>query len=181
MCTSLLRINTVLAVILWAMLGMAFADPESSVLTVSGNVVASGCDVDTGSVNQKIKIGVFSAKDFPSVGSTSAFKAMNINLSNCYGKLSTIQVTFSGITDADNPALLALSDSGSGSTLATGIGVELLDNEGKAIPFNSTAPQTFELDEGANTLSFLLRYKSTRYPITSGEASAVMYFDLAYQ
>ena len=150
-------------------------------LAVSGNVVASGCEVDTGSVNQKVKIGTFSGKDFPSVGSTSAFKAMNINLSNCYEKLSTIQVKFSGVSDADNPTLLAISDTGGGGTAATGVGVELLDNGGKTIPFNAEAPQTFELDEGNNTLSFLLRYKSTRYPVTSGEASAVMYFDLTYQ
>lgn len=161
--------------------GLNVAHGGDSTISVSGNVVASGCNIDIGSVNQKIKIGVFSAKDFPSVGSTSAFKAMNINLANCYNKLSIVQVTFSGVTDQDNPALLALSDNGSGGKLATGIGVELLDNGGKAIPFNSAEPQMFELDGDSNTLSFLLRYKSTRYPITSGEASAVMYFDLTYQ
>ncbi|MEQ0826537.1 fimbrial protein [Enterobacter dykesii] len=154
---------------------------EDSTLAVTGNVKASSCDVDTGSVNQKVKIGTFSGKDFPSVGSTSVFKAMNINLSNCYDKLKTIQVTFSGTSDADNPTLLALTDAGGSGTLATGIGVELLDNSGKTIPFNKVSPQTFDLDAGNNTLSFLLRYKSTRYPVTPGEASAVMYFDLTYQ
>ncbi len=106
---------------------------------------------------------------------------MNINLSNCYEKLSTIQVKFSGVSDADNPTLLAISDAGGAGTAATGVGVELLDNGGKTIPFNANSLQTFELEEGTNTLSFLLRYKSTRYPVTSGEASAVMYFDLTYQ
>ncbi|BBJ66360.1 MULTISPECIES: fimbrial protein [Enterobacter] len=159
----------------------SFALAADSTLAVTGNVIASSCDVDIGSVNQKIKIGTFSGKDFPSVGSTSAFKAMNINLSNCYEKLKTIQVTFSGTSDADNPALLALTSSGSGNTLATGVGVELLDSSGKTIPFDKVSPQTFDLDAGDNTLSFLLRYKSTRYPVTAGEASAVMYFDLTYQ
>ncbi|MHA2898142.1 fimbrial protein [Enterobacter sp. H2G27] len=154
---------------------------SDSTLAVIGNVKASSCDVDTGSADQKVKIGTFSGQDFPSVGSTSAFKAMNINLSNCYEKLKTIQVTFSGTADADNPTLLAITDTGSGSTLATGVGVELLDNSGKTIPFNKASPRTFDLDAGNNTLSFLLRYKSTRYPVTPGEASAVMYFDLIYQ
>ncbi|ELF1045284.1 fimbrial protein [Enterobacter asburiae] len=158
--------------------GVSAAD---STLAVTGNVIASSCEVDTGSENQKVKIGTFSGKDFPSVGSTSAFKAMNINLSNCYDKLTTIQVTFSGTSDVDNPTLLAVTDNGTGGTVATGVGVELLDNSGKTIPFNEEAPQTFELDAGNNTLSFLLRYKSTRYPVTAGEASAVMYFDLTYQ
>jgi len=173
-----LRAAVVIAV---SMLSGVPAYAAETTLAVSGNVIASGCDVDTGSINQKVKIGTFSGKDFPTVGSTSAFKAMNINLSNCYEKLSTIQVKFSGVSDADNPTLLAISDTGGGGTLATGVGVELLDNGGKTIPFNEDAPQTFELDEGNNTLSFLLRYKSTRYPVTAGEASAVMYFDLTYQ
>lgn len=164
-----------------AMLSGTPTRAAETTLSVSGNVVASGCDVDTGSVDQKVKIGTFSAKDFPTVGSTSAFKAMNIDLSNCYGKLTSIQVKFTGVPDADDPTLLALTDTGSGGTMASGIGVELLDNGGKTIPFNTNSPQTFELDEGNNTLSFLLRYKSTRYPVTSGEASAVMYFDLTYQ
>lgn len=168
-------------VIMFSMLSGVSVYAAETTLAVSGNVIASGCDVDTGSINQKVKIGTFSGKDFPTVGSASAFKAMNINLSNCYEKLSTIQVKFSGVSDADNPTLLAISDTGGGGTLATGVGVELLDNGGKTIPFNADAPQTFELDAGNNTLSFLLRYKSTRYPVTAGEASAVMYFDLTYQ
>ncbi|MCU6278861.1 fimbrial protein [Enterobacter quasiroggenkampii] len=159
---------------------MSGARASESTLAVTGIVVASGCQVDTGSVDQNVKIGTFTAKDFPSVGSTSSFKAMNINLSKCYSGLTTVQVTFSGVTDADNPGLLAITDTGVGGTLATGVGVELLDNGGKNIPLDTKGTQTFELDEGNNTLSFLLRYKSTRYPVTSGEASAVMYFDLAY-
>lgn len=147
-------------------------------LSVSGNVVASSCKVD---FNKKITIGTFSAKDFPSVGSTSAFKAMNINLSECYSKLASVSVTFSGVTDADNPALLAITDSETGGTVASGIGVELLDNGGKTIPFNTLKPLSFTLDEGMTTLSFLLRYKSTKYPVTSGEAPAVLFFDLTYQ
>lgn len=167
------------AVLMCLLLSSAVPAADST-LAVSGNVKASSCDVDTGSANQKVKIGTFSGKDFPTVGSTSAFKAMNINMSNCYDKLKTVQVTFSGTSDADNPTLLALTDAG-GGTLATGVGVELLDNSGKTIPFNKVSPQTFDLDAGNNTLSFLLRYKSTRYPVTAGEASAVMYFDLTYQ
>jgi type 1 fimbria pilin len=41
-----------------------------------------------------VKIGSFTAKNFPTVGSTSAFKAMNINLSKCYAKLKNVQVKF---------------------------------------------------------------------------------------
>jgi type 1 fimbria pilin len=147
-------------------------------LLVSGNVVASSCKVD---FNNKVTIGTFSGKDFPSVGSTSAFKAMNISLSECYNKLTSVNVTFSGVTDAENPTLLAVTGSGTGRAVATGIGVELLDNGGDTIPFNTSKQIPFALDEGMTTLSFLVRYKSTKFPVTYGEAPAVLFFDLAYQ
>jgi len=161
----------------------AFLSPysfsENTTLNVTGNIVASSCVIDD--EVQKVKIGSFTAKNFPTVGSTSAFKAMNINLSKCYAKLKNVQVKFSGTIDNDNPTLLAITDNGGGATLATGVGVELLDNSMNILPFNATKPLNYELDGASNTLSFLLRYKSTKVPVTPGEASAIMYFDLIYQ
>lgn len=164
--------------LIFSVAGIFPAKASESTLTISGDVVASVCEV---TFTKKITIGSFSGKDFPSVGSNSAFKAMNINLSNCYSKLASVSVKFSGTPDADNPVLLALSETETGTTLATGIGIELLDNGGKTIPFNKSESKTFPLDEGENTLSFLLRYKSTKYPVTPGDATAVLFFDLSYQ
>ncbi|WP_320727296.1 fimbrial protein [Enterobacter sp. 118C5] len=158
--------------------GQLPAGATDSVLKVTGKVVASGCEVE---FNKKVTIGTFSGKDFPVVGSTSAFKAMNIDLTDCYSKLASVSVSFSGVPDKDNPTLLGLTDSGTGGTVASGVGVELLDNGGKTIPFDKPKPQVFALDEGSNTLSFLLRYKSTKVPVTPGDAAAVLYFDLTYQ
>jgi type 1 fimbria pilin len=74
----------------------AFLSPysfsENTTLNVTGNIVASSCVIDD--EVQKVKIGSFTAKNFPTVGSTSAFKAMNINLSKCYAKLKNVQVKF---------------------------------------------------------------------------------------
>lgn len=171
---SLLILNLLFLV---GIAGPCKALAEDTSLEVTGKVVSSGCKV---SFNEKTMIGTFSGKDFPTVGSTSAFKAMSINLSACYSALDSVYVQFTGIPDTDNPTLLAITDTGTGKELATGLGVELLDNTGKAIPFNASTPKHFPLDEGFTTLSFLLRYKSTKYPVTSGEASAVLYFDLTY-
>ncbi|MEP8888258.1 fimbrial protein [Enterobacter roggenkampii] len=155
--------------------GVSVADTS---LNVSGTLVASTCTVN---FPPKVTIGTFSGKDFPSIGSTSSFKAISINLMDCYSKLSTVSVTFSGVSDADNPVLLAVTDPGTGGEIATGVGIELMDNSGRTIPFNNVKPLSFTLDEGMTTLSFLLRYKSTKYPVTSGEAPAILNFDLAYQ
>lgn len=151
---------------------------DDSRLTISGAVKASVCTL---TYNPKTMIGTFTPRDFPTIGSVSAFKAMSFNLTNCYSKLSSVIVKFSGIADSDDPTLLALTTNSDGKQSATGIGVELMDNAGKTIPFNKDTSKTFYLDEGFTTLSFLLRYKSTKHPVTSGEASSVLYFDLTYQ
>lgn len=156
-----------------------FASTADSTLTIAGNIIASGCTVRY--PTPTVMIGVFSGKDFPTVGSTTAFKAMNIDLKDCYSKLKNVQVSFSGVTDKDNPALLAITDIGKDKVLATGVGVELLDNNFKTLPFNSEKPLVYELDGEENTLSFLMRYKSTKAQVTPGDASAVMCFDLIYQ
>lgn len=165
--------------ILFLVLNLSTSATADSSLNISGKVMASGCVVDN--ETQKIKIGAFSAKDFPEVGSTSAFKAMNISLSKCYEKLKNVQVKFSGVADNDNPGLLAITDTGSGNVMATGVGVEILDNSMKILPFNGSVPLVYELDGESNTLSFLLRYKSTKPRVTPGDASAVLDFDLTYQ
>lgn len=158
---------------------VSFSLAADSTLSIGGRVVASGCTIRN--TEQPIIIGSFSGKDFPTVGSTSSFKAMNIDLVNCYTKLKSVQVNFSGTADSDNPTLLALTDAGGGKVLATGVGVELLDSNFKTIPFNNPKPLVYELFGEANTLSFLMRYKSTKAQVTPGEASAIMFFDLIYQ
>lgn len=126
-------------------------------------------------------IGTFSGKDFTTVGSTSAFQPMKIDLTACYSGLTTVRVRFSGLSDTDNAELLALLATGAGSDVATGLDVELLDNDGHTIPINNAHFTSFAVDDGASALTFLLRYKSTKVPVTSGEATAVLYFDLSYQ
>jgi len=162
-------------------LGLLFVGLSTSVkamdpqLSITGEVKASSCEVNA---DETVRIGTFAGSDFPSIGSTSAFKAFNITLTKCYAGLSSVQVTFSGTSDVDNPALLAINE---GAGMATGLGVEVLDTNGNPILIDENTPQDYDLEEDTTTLSFLLRYKATRYPVTSGEAMAVMYFDLAYQ
>lgn len=172
-------LNVVTLTLLGNLFFVPLALTADSTLSIAGSITASGCTVR--SPDQSIMIGAFSGKDFPTVGSTSSFKAMNIDLENCYPKLKNVQVSFSGKTDSDNPTLLAITDTGKGKLLATGLGIELLDNSFKILPFDSVKPLIYELDGETNTLSFLMRYKSTKAVVTPGEASAVMYFDLTYQ
>ena len=148
-------------------------------MTINGTVLPSSCDVDADSQNQTVQLGKISSSVFSSVGATSPNTPVSIKLTGCTNATG-VKVTFSGNADADNPQLLALSDTGGGGTLATGVGVEVMNSDNTAIPLNSPSSQ-FTLKDGDNTLSFLLHYKATKMPVTGGSATAVVYFDMSYQ
>lgn len=152
-------------------------------LELTGTIVAQACSVDISSLDQSIDLGQFSVNDFPTVGTTSKFKPFNINLKGCSRGIVGTKVWFSGAADNDNPALLALSDTslGEASMMATGVGVELLNDEQDPLPINNSSSAVYPLKAGRNTLTFYIRYRSTRPQVTSGNATAVMYFDLEYQ
>lgn len=178
-------LSSLLAVVLLAMSAgqAALAADGSYNLKFTGTIVAETCDVDSSSIEQTIDLGQFSTADFPSVGSVTKFKPFNINLKNCTQNISGAKVWFTGTQDNANPALLKLTDTGMGTadTMATGVGVEILDDNQTSIAINNSNSSVFPLKAGQNTLSFYLRYKSTLATVTAGNATAVMYFDLQYQ
>lgn len=160
-----------------------WADGTGYNLEFTGTIVAQTCDVEMSSLSQSIDLGQFSVDDFPSVGTTTKFKPFNVNLKNCSRGISGTKIWFTGEADNDNPALLALTDTGMGTQnmLASGVGVEILDENQDDISINNTDSVVYPLKAGRNTLSFYIRYKSTQPTVTSGNATAVMYFDLQYE
>lgn len=161
---------------------MAWADGTYN-LKFIGTIKAETCDVDTSSIEQAVDLGQFSTADFPSVGSVTRSKQFDINLKNCTQSITGTKVWFTGIQDADDPALLGLTKTGGGegNIMAGGVGVEVLDVSHSPIAINNTQSMVFPLKASLNTLSFYLRYKSTKATVTAGNATAVMYFDLQYQ
>lgn len=114
------------------------------------------------------------------MGSVSQARQFSISLNDCPEIISGTKVYFSGTPDVNNTDLLSLSDTGGGG-MASGVGVEILDSNQLIIPINNTDSQVYPLSAGNNTLGFSLRYKATNIPVTAGNATAVMYFDLTYQ
>ena len=157
------------------------AADDVSNLRITGTIVAQTCDVVSSSQNQTVNIGDFATTDFPASGSTGAEKSFTINLTGCTAGIAGAKVMFSGTADATNPQLLALSDTGGGETMATGIAVEILDGHHQPVTINNADSSLYLLQAGDNPLRFYLRYKSTADTVTAGNATAVMYFDLQYQ
>ncbi|HDG1680445.1 TPA: fimbrial protein [Kluyvera ascorbata] len=150
-------------------------------IDMSGTVVAATCDVDTADTAQTIFIGNFSSNAFHAVGDVSSTANLVIRLTNCSSDIAGASVMFSGSPDNDNSKLLALSDTTGKGGMASGVGVEILDGNKKSVPIN-TASDSQTLQEGDdNVLNFFLRYQATKIPVTAGNASSVMYFDVTYQ
>lgn len=149
-------------------------------IDMSGKIVAGSCDIDTVSQNQTIHIGDFSAGIFQKVGDTSEWKPFNIKLNNCTAAIEQSTIAFEGIADAANSKLLALSDTSGGGGMASGVAIEVLDSNMNAIAINRF-DNAYPITRGNNDLMFRLRYKATAVPVTPGNASSVLYFDVRYQ
>ncbi|SQI84594.1 fimbrial protein BcfE [Klebsiella oxytoca] len=95
--------------------------------------------------------GSFSVEDFPATGTTTKFKPFNINLKNCSRGITGTKIWFTGTADSDDPSLLALTDTGMGNEnmLASGIGVELLDEDQDDVSMNNSESVIYPLKAGA--------------------------------
>lgn len=103
------------------------AQAASGTITFKGEIVQSTCDVSTASVDQTVTIGTFPTPLFKEAGDVSAPKSFNIDMENC--EAGTYTLRFDGTTPAGHPELLAVSK-------ATGVGIEILDNNDKVFPIN---------------------------------------------
>ncbi|MGS8663106.1 fimbrial protein, partial [Salmonella enterica subsp. enterica serovar Infantis] len=70
---------------------------------------------------------------------TTKFKPFNLNLKNCSRVIAGAKIWFTVEPDPDNPALLAITDTGrgSGNMLARGVGVEILTDDQDTISINN--------------------------------------------
>ncbi|HAS1939869.1 type 1 fimbrial protein [Enterobacter asburiae] len=84
----------------------AFAvDPVQ--ITVTGNIVASPCVIDTGSESLDIPLGdQLQSADLNAAGSGSAWVPINVIFKSCPAGTSTITATFHGTADAGDPNTL---------------------------------------------------------------------------
>lgn len=130
-------------------------------LEFTGTIVAQTCDVEISSVSQSIDLGQFSVEDFPAIGTWTKAKPFNINLKNCSRGITGTKIWFTGTADSDDPSLLALTDTGMGNEnmLASGVGVEINNDDGDEISINNSNSAVYSLKAGRNTLSFYIRYK----------------------
>jgi major type 1 subunit fimbrin (pilin) len=146
----------------------------------TGEIVDTPCIVATGDSgdNQTVALGKVKSSIFTAAKVTSADQGFSITLEDCdTSTKKSASVMFDGTHNTADNDLLAI-DNVAGA--ATGVGIELMDNAGKAIPMN-TAGADNTLQNGENKLSFKAHYKSTAAVVTPGAANAQATFAVSYK
>ncbi|MGG8472668.1 fimbrial protein [Rahnella sp. PAMC25617] len=146
-------------------------------INFTGQIVATTCDVNGGSTASiNVDLGTVAATSFTAAGDTSSPTAFTISLTNCPTTFTAAAVKFDGTADAVDNQLLEVTGG------ATGVGIEIADNQGTPIPLY-TASRFYPIDATAEgvDMNFIARYKSTEATVGEGEANGTSQFTINYQ
>lgn len=139
----------------------------SSVSTVACSITNTSINVPMGSVSKRV---------FSGVGSTSNEQSFNIPL-NCDAS-TKVNVTLDGIRDVSGVAGVLALDSSS-SSVASGVGVQLLHNNAPATLGTPIAVGTVA-SSGAYSVPLTARYYQTAATIIEGQANSTATFTMTY-
>lgn len=129
-----------------------------------------------------LDMGSYMRSKFTGIGSVSnPAKTFSIAVNACPSGLAKIQYQFipvNAVLDATN-GVLALSS----TSTATGIGLQLKDNSGVALKYNTqyTLSGYNTATGGSYTIPLSANYYQTATTVTPGSANAVLTFTLTYQ
>lgn len=141
----------------------------------SGSIVNAPCAINIGSGGHSVELGQYRVADFKAAGDVSAARLFNIKLDNCatetYSKAS---ITFNGATVGGNSEALAVNGG------ATGVGIQILQNDKALKVDGTTASSAFNLNVGDNTLAFQAQYIALNSKVTPGAANATANFTVTY-
>ena len=157
----------------------AFAIDSS--ITITGNVRDNACTVAGESKDFIVDLQNNAARQFNSVGATTALVPFRIVLSPCGSSVTAVKVGFVGLADNDNTSLLKID---SGSSAAAGMGVQILNGKKTTLPLNAASSEimwTTLTPDQTNTLDFYARLMATHVPVTPGQVHATAIFTLEFQ
>ncbi len=176
------HVSTVLALVFSSAVTSAIAAPvtvEAGTVNFTGSVVDTACAVDTASTNLNVNMGQVRLAALGTTAGTQAPSRTDFQIKLVDCDVSTIQnaqITFNGVTSQGDPSVL---EAGVGAGKATGVGVQIFDHTGSALPVG-TASTVVQLNAGDNTLHFQSGFISTSTSPTAGDASASSTFTITY-
>lgn len=159
----------------------ACAASDKTTISIKGYIFDNTCAVSADSVNIPVDLQTSNAKDFFRIGYTAPAQSFSIVLSPCGKHVTGVKVMFTGVADDRNTELLKL-DSGTG--MAAGLGIQLLDKLQQPLAINanfSTLSENSLVPGATNTLTYYARLMSTQFPVGAGIVSSTAAFTLEYQ
>ncbi|NML33937.1 type 1 fimbrial protein [Paraburkholderia sp. G-4-1-8] len=171
------------------MVATSVTSPQLNSLYINGsmNIVTPSCTTpDVNVVMSSIK-----QSELKGVGTSAGTTSFNIALNSCPAGMNSIQYEIDPATTvvSSTDAVIALD----GSSTATGIGLQLLDNDGNPLTaakgFQSAATlgsapgsSTYNSSTGGDyTIPLKVRYYQTGTPVGPGTANSEMTFTMTYQ
>ncbi|EJL78258.1 fimbrial protein [Variovorax sp. Varisp85] len=160
-------------------------DGVSMLTTVlSGNgitIAAPSCSVDLGSRNVSVQFGRVPQSNFKGRGSTTGDRNFNIKLSCQAGQntQNTVYLRMDATQDPSNEqGVLKITQGGSGT--ATGVGIQVVDNQGVPVKFGEDT-LVGPSKNGDYVLPYTARYYQTGNKVTPGRADGTATFTLDYK
>jgi len=151
---------------------------------LSGNgitIAAPSCSVDLGSRNVSVQFGRVPQSNFKGRGSTTGDRNFNIKLSCQAGQntQNTVYLRMDATQDPSNEqGVLKITQGGSGT--ATGVGIQVVDNQGVPVKFGEDT-LVGPSKNGDYVLPYTARYYQTGNKVTPGRADGTATFILDYK
>lgn len=149
----------------------------------TGDFVNAACAISSDSTEQTVKLGQYRTAEITAAAQYTNSVPFKINFVGCDSTVAkTSKVAFTGTADGTDKTLLRVGSGVANGKAAAGVGIEISDVKGAALSPDGTvfsAPHT--ITDGANTMNFTARYKSTAAAVTAGPANADATFVITYE
>jgi len=151
----------------------------------TGEIKESTCEVTSDNKNKTVYIGTYPTTVFDVSGATSASKGFQISLKGC--AVGDYSLRFDGKTVPNHFNLLSVSSEGAAGAAATGVGIEITDNNGKPFAIadgtdsSDDVPKATVGSDGKAVFNLKARYRSFADVVTGGNANATSTFSIEYK
>lgn len=160
--------------------GMASAvtSVTGGTIKFTGSVVNAACAVSAASSELTVNMGQVRLASFTGLGAEASKTRFNIELLDCDTAISqTATIKFQATASANSQAF----DAGIGAGKATGIGLQIRDQNNIIVAPNTGVSTQTQLIPGRNILPFSVSYISVLAAVEAGDASANIDFVVNYQ
>jgi type 1 fimbria pilin len=152
--------------------------------TLSGNgitIITPSCSVDLGSRNISVQFGRVPQSNFKGRGTTTGDRSFSIKLNCKAGRnaQNTVYLRMDATPDPSNEQGVLKITQGGVST-ATGVGIQMVDNQSVPVKFGENALVGPSKD-GDYVLPYTARYFQTGASVTPGRADGTATFTLDYK